>query len=102
MEAFLFDRPVHLICTRRTVTKIRCARDGFEFLLTCPVQEGPIFESALEVCFAALSNPSLSNDARRGITTFARIHGLLAVNERAQAVEHKLRQTWHDKDARLH
>lgn len=91
MNGSLFDPPIHLLCSCRAITKIESAKDGFDFLLTCPNQEGPIFESALAVCFAALANPSLSADARRGLATFARIHGFLADSGRRRTTERDLR-----------
>lgn len=97
MQASLFDSPVHVRRTCRTVARIRCAREGFDFLLTCPVQEGPIFESALEACFSALSNPSLNADARRGLATFAHAHGLLAEMTKPHMTARKLRVAWHNE-----
>lgn len=93
MHSVLFDPPIFVSCHGRT--RIDCVREGFDFLLACPIQEGPIFESALEACFSALNNPALSADARRGVATFARIHGFLVTEaERHVAAGRSLRVAW--------
>ena len=103
MHAAPFDSPVHVVFSGKTVTKLHCAKEGFDFLLTCPIQEGPIFESALEACFSALSNPELSADARRGLATFAHVHGLLAeVGSSPHTAARKLRIAWRNEGIRRH
>lgn len=98
MHVAPFDSPIHVLCPRKSLKKIHCAKEGFDFLLSLPVQEGPVFESALEACFAALSNPELSKDAHSGLAKFARVHGFLAGPSKARhAPARKLRVAWRNK-----
>ncbi|WP_309082603.1 DUF982 domain-containing protein [Chelativorans sp.] len=53
-------------------------REAFDYLRNCPVQEGPVFESALEACFVATYDTSCVEEARKGLRTFARAYRLLA------------------------
>lgn len=98
MHVAPFDSPIHVLCPRKSLKKIRCAKEGFDFLLSLPVQEGPVFESALEACFAALANPKLSKDAHSGLAKFARVHGFLAGPSKTRhPPARKLRVAWRNK-----
>jgi hypothetical protein len=98
MHVALFDSPIHVLCPRKSLKKIHCAKEGFDFLLSLPVQEGPVFESALEACFAALLNPELSKDAHNGFAKFARVHGFLAEPSKPrQPTARKLRVAWRNE-----
>ncbi|WP_034658623.1 DUF982 domain-containing protein [Chelativorans sp. J32] len=72
-----FKSPVRISLHPGRTTDIESPRQAFDFLRTCPVQEGPIFEGALEACFAATYNDEAIEEARRGLRTFAKAHGFL-------------------------
>lgn len=93
MQTAPFDLPIHVRCASRNVVKIRSPKDAFDFLLSCPTQEGPLYESALEACFSALANKVHHADAYRGLLTFARAHGLLADGNGARSASRNLRVT---------
>jgi len=100
MQTIPFGSPVHVRCANQTVTSIRSAKEGFDFLLACQSHDGPLFESALEACFSALSNPDHAADARQGVLAFAHAHGYLAELEQPHISSRKLRVTWRNPTAR--
>ncbi|WEX10020.1 DUF982 domain-containing protein [Chelativorans sp. AA-79] len=73
-----FETPVRITLRPGKTKEIANAREAFDFLRTCPVQEGPIFESALEACFVATYRSEAVGEARRSLKTFAKAHGFIA------------------------
>jgi len=73
-----FETPVRITSRPGKIKEIASPKEAFDFLRTCPVQEGPIFESALEACFTATYDDEAIEEARRGLKTFAKAHGFLA------------------------
>jgi hypothetical protein len=79
MSSAYFARPVRVALPEGgTSAEIRCPGEALDFMLQCPVQEGPIFESALEACFVATYDPSCCEEARTGFAAFAKAYGLLS------------------------
>jgi len=73
-----FETPIRVAARPGKVREIASPQQAFDFLRTCPVQEGPIYESALEACFTATYDDTAVEDARRGLKAFAKAHGFLA------------------------
>ena len=79
MDQTPFASPVHVVTGRdERVAEIGCARDAFEYLQKARVQEGPIFESAMEACFAAMHDAAFAKDAQLGLAAYAKAYRLLA------------------------
>src|SRR5690554_6268802 len=54
-----FDMPVRLVLRPgEPVTEVYTPAEAVAALFASPVQEGPIYESALEACFAATMDPA--------------------------------------------
>jgi len=83
MHPAQFELPVRVVL-REKVHEISSPRSALDFLLKCPVQEGPIFESAVEACFSATMNRASADEARIGFATYAKIYGILAEETRSE------------------
>jgi Protein of unknown function (DUF982). len=60
-----FDMPVRLVLRPgEPVTEVYTPTEAMAALFASPVQEGPIYESALEACFAATMDPALRGSAQ--------------------------------------
>lgn len=96
MHSDSFDSPIHVRCETRAVVRIDSPMEAFDFLLSCPHQEGPLYESALEACFSALIDGAHVSDAQHGLRSFARAHGLLAEGNSAstRTGARRLRVAW--------
>jgi len=84
MHQAQFELPVRVVL-REKVHEISNPQSALEFLLKCPVQEGPIFESAVEACFSATMNRAPADEARMGLATYAKIYGVLVEDARSAA-----------------
>lgn len=87
MHQAQFELPVRVVL-REQVHEISSPRSALDFLLKCPVQEGPIFEGAVEACFSATMNRAPAEEARLGLATYAKIYGILAEDAHSEASNH--------------
>ena len=79
MYAAQFALPVRIVMRAgEPVTEIYSAEEALDLLMAWPIQDGRIFNRAMETCLAASADPALAEDARRQFVAFANASGLMA------------------------
>ncbi|MEP9371921.1 DUF982 domain-containing protein [Mesorhizobium sp. KR1-2] len=80
MDSLQFFMPVRLALEAgEPVTEIYNVDQAVDFLLNWPVgRQGPVYQRALNACFAATVGQETTEKARKAFFNFARVGGLLA------------------------
>lgn len=80
MDRLQFIMPVRIVTEAgRPVTEIYGVEEALTFLQNWPdAPESPIYQRALNSCFAATIDQESTDDARRTLMALARISGILA------------------------
>lgn len=79
MHAAHFALPVRIVVRPgEPVTEVYTADEGLALLMDWPVQEGPVFQKAMEACLSATTDHSRAEHARKAFVGFARASGILA------------------------
>lgn len=87
MDRLNFSIPVSLLVSG-TVQEISSVREATVFLRWWPSERrGPVYNCALRGCEAAFAGHLTPEQARQAFSSFARISGILAREECAQANE---------------
>lgn len=79
MDTFQFDLPVRLVLRPgQPVTEVYSAEEALDLLMVWPVQDGPIYQRAMNSCVAAIAGTESTDAARRAFTNVARASKVLA------------------------
>ncbi|UUP16490.1 DUF982 domain-containing protein [Nitratireductor thuwali] len=79
MDAYQFDLPVRLVLQPgQPVIEIYSAEEALDLLMTWPVQDGPLYQRAMDSCVAAIAGTGTLDEARRAFTNVARVTKVLA------------------------
>jgi hypothetical protein len=80
MDRLQFIMPVRIVTDAgRPVTEIYGVEEALTFLQNWPgAPESPIFQNALNSCFAATIDQESADEARRALIALARVCGILA------------------------
>jgi hypothetical protein len=83
MDRMQFPLPVRIVTEPgEPVTEIYDVEQALTFLQNWPAARGsPIFQRALNACFAVTIDEGTAQDARKALAGFARIAGVLARDE---------------------
>lgn len=78
MHPIMFDRPLYVRDGQRTIHELDTLSDALTFLQNWPQgRRGPIFQSAVRACEAALRGGLHLEGARNAVKCFARSAGVL-------------------------
>ena len=80
MHRLQFVVPVRIVAVAGgPVVEIYGVESALAFLQNWPVgRQGPVFQAAMNCCFAAVNDLMSAEDARKSFAGFARIAGILA------------------------
>ena len=83
MDRMQFPLPVRIVTEAdEPVTEIYDVEEALTFLQNWPAARGsPIFQRALNACFAVTIDEGTVEEARKALAAFARIAGVLAKDE---------------------
>lgn len=78
MDDCQFRLPVRLKLGADPIREIYSAEEALDFLFSWHRQSGPVFDAAMEACFAATVNVESCDEAQKAFKQFARLSGILA------------------------